>query len=69
MTSMPGWSKAAPDPGTPRHSAHVHRRRNGTAMRMRGAVLEAIGAPVVVDTLDLAPPRAGEVLLRCSDSG
>ncbi|HEX5799463.1 MAG TPA: alcohol dehydrogenase catalytic domain-containing protein [Gaiellaceae bacterium] len=33
-------------------------------MRIRAAVLEAFGAPLVVQELDLAEPRAGEVLVR-----
>lgn len=38
-------------------------------MRIRAAVLEAISTPVVVDTLDLAPPQAGEVLVRMGAAG
>lgn len=38
-------------------------------MRIRAAVLEEIGSPVVVDTLDLAAPRAGEVLVRMGAAG
>jgi S-(hydroxymethyl)glutathione dehydrogenase/alcohol dehydrogenase len=33
-------------------------------MRMRAAVLEQFGAPLVVQEVDLADPRAGEVLVR-----
>jgi S-(hydroxymethyl)glutathione dehydrogenase/alcohol dehydrogenase len=33
-------------------------------MRMRAAVLETFGEPLVVQELDLAEPRAGEVLVR-----
>jgi S-(hydroxymethyl)glutathione dehydrogenase/alcohol dehydrogenase len=33
-------------------------------MRMRAAVLEEFGAPLVVQELELAEPRAGEVLVR-----
>ena len=33
-------------------------------MRIRAAVLETFGAPLVVQELDLAEPRAGEVLVR-----
>src|SRR6188768_3695725 len=33
-------------------------------MRMRAAVLEEFGAPLVVQELDLAEPKAGEVLVR-----
>jgi Zn-dependent alcohol dehydrogenase len=36
---------------------------------MRGVVLEATGGPLVVCDLDLAPPRAGEVLVRLRASG
>ena len=38
-------------------------------MRIRAAVLEATGGPVLVDTLDLAGPRAGEVLVRIGAAG
>src|ERR671918_2345585 len=33
-------------------------------MKMRAAVLEAFGEPLAVQELDLAEPRAGEVLVR-----
>src|SRR6187431_3794748 len=33
-------------------------------MRMRAAVLEEFGAPLVVQEIDLAEPKAGEVLVR-----
>src|SRR5436190_17308261 len=33
-------------------------------MRMRAAVLEEFGQPLVVQELDLAEPRRGEVLVR-----
>src|SRR6476660_4549524 len=33
-------------------------------MRMRAAVLEEFGAPLVVQEIDLADPAAGEVLVR-----
>src|SRR6195952_4333779 len=33
-------------------------------MRMRAAVLEEFGAPLVVQEVELAEPRAGEVLVR-----
>ena len=33
-------------------------------MRIRGAVLEQFGAPLVVQELDLEEPRAGEALVR-----
>ena len=33
-------------------------------MRMRAAVLEEFGAPLAVQEVDLAEPRAGEVLVR-----
>ncbi|HEX8159351.1 MAG TPA: alcohol dehydrogenase catalytic domain-containing protein, partial [Solirubrobacteraceae bacterium] len=33
-------------------------------MRMRAAVLEEFGRPLVVQELDLAEPKAGEVLVR-----
>ncbi|HEV2974147.1 MAG TPA: alcohol dehydrogenase catalytic domain-containing protein [Solirubrobacteraceae bacterium] len=33
-------------------------------MKIRAALLERFGAPLVVQELDLAEPRAGEVLVR-----
>lgn len=36
---------------------------------MRAAVLEAFGQPLVIDEIDLEPPRAGEVLVRVSHCG
>src|SRR5499433_430577 len=33
-------------------------------MRMRAAVLEEFGAPLAVQEIDLADPKAGEVLVR-----
>ena len=33
-------------------------------MKMRAAVLEQFGQPLVVEEVDLAEPRAGEVLVR-----
>src|SRR5690242_12748928 len=33
-------------------------------MRMRAAVLEQFGAPLAVQEIDLADPKAGEVLVR-----
>ena len=36
---------------------------------MRAAVLWATGAPLVVEDVELAPPRAGEVLVRLAASG
>jgi S-(hydroxymethyl)glutathione dehydrogenase/alcohol dehydrogenase len=38
-------------------------------MRMRAAVLEEFGKPLVVQELDLAEPRAGEVLVRLAACG
>jgi len=38
-------------------------------MRTRAAVLHEIGAPLVVETLDLEPPRAQEVLVRVAAAG
>jgi S-(hydroxymethyl)glutathione dehydrogenase / alcohol dehydrogenase len=38
-------------------------------MRMRAAVLEEFGKPLVVQELDLAEPRAGEVLVRLEACG
>ncbi len=38
-------------------------------MKMRAAVLEEFGKPLVVQTVDLAPPRAGEVLVKIRACG
>ena len=38
-------------------------------MHMRAAVLEEFGQPLVVQELDLAEPRAGEVLVRVQACG
>src|SRR5213080_871789 len=38
-------------------------------MRMRAAVLEEFGAPLVVQEVDLAEPRAGEALVRLEACG
>lgn len=38
-------------------------------MQTRTAVLHAVGAPITVETLDLAAPRTGEVLVRIHAAG
>ena len=38
-------------------------------MKISAVVLDAVGGPVSVDTLDLAEPRAGEVLVRMRAAG
>src|SRR5580765_3309226 len=38
-------------------------------MRIRAAVLEEFGRPLVVQEVDLAEPRAGEVLVRLAACG
>lgn len=38
-------------------------------MQVRAAVLEEFGQPLVVQTLDLAPPKAGEVLVQLKACG
>lgn len=38
-------------------------------MKVRAAVLESVGAPFEVQTLDLASPQAGEVLIRVLATG
>jgi Zn-dependent alcohol dehydrogenase len=40
-----------------------------TAIEMRAAVLREPGQPVVVETVTLAPPRRGEVLVRVAAAG
>jgi S-(hydroxymethyl)glutathione dehydrogenase / alcohol dehydrogenase len=35
-----------------------------TRMKVRAAVLESFGAPLVIRDIELAEPRAGEVLVR-----
>jgi S-(hydroxymethyl)glutathione dehydrogenase/alcohol dehydrogenase len=44
-------------------------RVHSLAMRMQAAVLEEFGAPLVVQDVDLADPRAGEVLVRLEACG
>jgi S-(hydroxymethyl)glutathione dehydrogenase / alcohol dehydrogenase len=44
-------------------------RVGSTPMRIRAAVLEEFGKPLVVDELDLAEPKAGEVLVRLGACG
>jgi len=38
-------------------------------MKMRAAVLEEFGKPLVVQELDLAPPKQGEVLVKLKACG
>ena len=38
-------------------------------MQTRTAVLHAVGGPIAIETLDLAAPRAGEVLVRIQAAG
>src|ERR1700751_4630098 len=38
-------------------------------MKVRAAVLEGVGSPLVVEDLALAPPRTGEVQVRLLASG
>ena len=38
-------------------------------MRIRAAVLEEFGKPLVVQQVDLAEPKAGEVLVRLAACG
>lgn len=38
-------------------------------MQTRTAVLHRVGAPIAVETLDLAAPRTGEVLVRIHAAG
>ena len=38
-------------------------------MKIRAAVLEQFGEPLVVQEVDLAPPRAGEVLVKIHACG
>src|SRR5947209_2191964 len=37
---------------------------SGDVMRVRAAVAERAGAAIIIEELDLAPPRRGEVLVR-----
>src|SRR5688500_20392322 len=41
----------------------------GSGASVRGAVLEAVGQPVVIADLELIEPRAGEVRVRVLESG
>src|SRR5919204_1249462 len=47
----------------------LRKRVHSPAMKMRAAVLEEFGAPLAVQELDLAEPRAGEVLVRLEACG
>ena len=38
-------------------------------MKIHAAVLYAPGIPFAIETLDLAPPQAGEVLVRVAAAG
>ena len=38
-------------------------------MKTRGAVLHAVNQPIAIESLDLEPPRAGEVLVRVGAAG
>ena len=38
-------------------------------MKFRAAVLNRVGAPLTIDTLEMAPLRAGDVLVRVRASG
>jgi S-(hydroxymethyl)glutathione dehydrogenase / alcohol dehydrogenase len=44
-------------------------RVHSPAMRMQAAVLEQFGAPLVIQDVDLAEPKAGEVLVRLEACG
>jgi S-(hydroxymethyl)glutathione dehydrogenase/alcohol dehydrogenase len=44
-------------------------RVHSAAMRMQAAVLEEFGAPLVIQEIDLAEPKAGEVLVRLAACG
>src|SRR5205823_8142127 len=57
----------------PRRPAQAARRGahgdQGVRVKIRAAVLEEFGAPLVVQEVDLAEPRAGEVLVRLEACG
>ena len=38
-------------------------------MQTQAAILHHVGAPITIATLDLGPPRAGEVLVRIAAAG
>ena len=38
-------------------------------MQTQAAILRRVGEPIAVTTLDLAPPRGGEVLVRIAAAG
>src|SRR6186713_170996 len=50
-------------------SARDRSRDSLVAMKIRAAVLEEFGSPLVVQEIDLAEPRAGEVLVRLAACG
>ena len=41
----------------------------GVSMQTQAAILRHVGDPITVASLDLAPPRAGEVLVRIAAAG
>src|SRR6186713_3260958 len=50
-------------------SARDRSRDSLVAMKIRAAVLEEFGSPLVVQEIDLAEPKAGEVLVRLAACG
>jgi len=43
--------------------------KKGASMQTRAAVLHHVGEPIRIETLDLEPPRAGEVLVKVAAAG
>lgn len=60
---MPAQATSAPE------SAPVVTEVAGAGLEMRAAVLRSPGAPVAIETVSLAPPRRGEVLVRVAAAG
>ena len=50
-------------------AARTNRFEGTLGMKAQAAVMYATNAPLKVETLDLAPPRAGEVLIRMGAAG
>src|SRR4051794_14546572 len=67
--SSGGSSSTAGSTSVPLRSNRTHTPIWSRTMKMRAAVLEDFGAPLVVQEVDLADPKAGEVLVRLVATG
>src|SRR3954468_19612233 len=68
--SSGGSSSTAGSSSVPLRAKITHMRLvSRTMTKMRAAVLEEFGAPLVVQEVELADPKAGEVLVRLVATG